>query len=207
MYSHRHAVHHEDTRAEWQGRLQTMVALPNKKHQQSAKSVFWMTQPDILQQELCHSGVRGQWPFATFHYMPGHDYSTEEIIEVGDMVSVSCQYCRAKKWKKETLSTCYSLGKVHLLQLQDPLSHSDTCSRVTPHNHDTSWRPSETTLDKWHHLEPTLSERVESCQGSRANLSSHRIAASNAEWGSTMSPDLLCGWPAQAGRALQIKLQ
>ena len=62
---------------------------------------------------------RGQWPFAAFSCIPGHDYSAEKIIEIGDM-SVSCQYCGAKKWKKETLSMCCSWGKVHLPWLQDP---------------------------------------------------------------------------------------
>ena len=128
--------------------------------------------------------------------MPSHDYSTEEIIEMGDM-SVSCQSCRAKKWKKKLFPCVVFWERSICHGFRIPLSHSDICSRVTSYNHDTFGGHQELQVFflndiVWsqHYQRGWIHANV---QGSRTSLLWHWVAASNAEYESTISPNLLCG--------------
>ncbi|GFY38860.1 helitron_like_N domain-containing protein [Trichonephila inaurata madagascariensis] len=57
---------------------------------------------------------------AAYSYNPSIDYKSDASCILGAM-SITCQFCSAKKFKSETPGLCCSGGKVHLLVLRDPL--------------------------------------------------------------------------------------
>lgn len=55
-----------------------------------------------------------------FHYDHTRNYNEHPSITIGRM-DVVCKFCKAKKLKGETPSTCCSSGKIKLTELNTPL--------------------------------------------------------------------------------------
>ncbi|XP_014772301.1 uncharacterized protein LOC106870662 [Octopus bimaculoides] len=55
----------------------------------------------------------------TFSYNPNIQYDGHPDINIGDM-SITCSFCNANKWSRETPAMCCTNGKVNPTPLQDP---------------------------------------------------------------------------------------
>jgi len=56
---------------------------------------------------------------AAFNYNVEIDYSSQQIVAIG-LMNVVCQYCKAFKFKNETLGLCSASGQVKLTPLVPP---------------------------------------------------------------------------------------
>ena len=111
------------SKASSETKLQTGRLRENTRRQQASvdqRQAQWETrETERLEIATARAApfVRPRWEHGAFHYNLNSDYGSDPIVSIGSM-SEQCAECGALKWKRETPSTCCSLGKVKL-----PLLH------------------------------------------------------------------------------------